>query len=344
MAVHLPASLLRRYRRFSLYNSPYPAHDRACAVDLYPDPVANEGVSPVAGTVLETRTVRCPDREYAVDHDHLILLDVAEGQVETDGVIGHGAGVGDADDAADLVARILHVDPHVDPGDKIAAGDSLGPMVRSGFFGPWVDNHVHLGFRRADQHLQRAGGSLPLAVDVPVDPLPWDGTGTVVETGDTYALLDAPTHPAPGERFVGLGTDADPGTWSEASASPPTSERSVVIDGGLTHYSGGGLLAGPEPPTHTPGDTVSFFGQALGTCVGREEPTGDVRHRHLDWADVAIVAETDAGHHRATGISLFAAQDADFGAKLVFHRGHDLSVGDAVRVRVEASDDPVRLG
>ena len=329
MAVHLPASLLRRYRRFSLYNSPYPAHDRACAVDLYPDPVANEGVSPVAGTVLETRTVRCPDREYAVDHDHLILLDVAEGQVETDGVIGHGAG--DADDAADLVARILHVDPHVDPGDKIAAGDSLGPMVRSGFFGPWVDNHVHLGFRRTDQHLQRAGGSLPLAVDVPVDPLPWDGTGTVVETGDTYALLDAPTHPAPGERFVGLGTDG-------------RQEQSVALDGGLTHYSGGGLLGGAEPLPHRAGDTVSFLGEPLAACVGREEPTGDVRHRHLDWADVAVVAETDAGTHRATGISLFAAQDADFGAKLVFHRGHDLSVGDAVRVRVEASDDPVRLG
>jgi hypothetical protein len=69
-----------------------------------------------------------------------------------------------------------------------------------------------------------------------------------------------------------------------------------------------------------------------------------VRHRHLDWADVAVVVEADAGTHRATGISLFAAQDADFGAKLVFHRGHDLSVGDAVRVRVESSDDPIRLG
>jgi hypothetical protein len=320
MAVHLPAPLLRRYRRFSLYNSPYPAHDRACAVDLYPDPVANEGVSPVAGTVLETRTVRCPDREYAVDHDHLILLDVAEGQVAA------GDEVQD-----DLVARILHVDPRVEPGDEVAAGDSLGPMVRSGFFGPWVDNHVHLGFRRDDQHLQRAGGSLPLAVDVPVDPLPWDGTGTVAETGDTYALLDAPTHPAPGERFVGLGTDG-------------RSARSAALDGGLTHYSGGGLLAGPEPATHTPGDTVSFLGEPLATCVGREESAADVRHRHLDWADVAVVVEADAGTHRATGISLFAAQDADFGAKLVFHRGHDLSVGDAVRVRVESSDDPIRLG
>jgi hypothetical protein len=344
MAVHLPASLLRRYRRFSLYNSPYPAHDRACAVDLYPDPVANEGVSPVAGTVLETRTVRCPDRDYAADHDHLILLDVAEEEIETD---GRGSpGVGETDD---LVARILHVEPRVAAGDVVAAGDSLGPMVRSGFFGPWVDNHVHLGFRRTDQHLQRAGGSLPLAADVPVEPLRWDGTGTVAETGDTYALLDAPAHPAPSDRFVGLGTDAT------ASAGP------VALDGGLTHYAGGGLLGGREPLPHRAGDTVSFLGESLGTCVGggsdrsRDDrrtrtdrtPTAERRsagHRHLDWADVAVVAETDAGVHHATGISLFAAQDADFGAKLVFHRGHDLSVGDAVRVRIEPTDEPIRLG
>jgi hypothetical protein len=328
MAVHLPASLLRRYRRFSLYNSPYPAHDRACAVDLYPDPVANDGVSPVAGTVLDTRTVRCPDRDYAADHDHLILLDVAEGAV------GTGGRDGPVGDANDLVARILHVDPRVEPGETVAAGDSLGPMVRSGFFGPWVDNHVHLGFRRADQHLQRAGGSLPLAVDVPVDPLPWDGTGTVVETGDTYALLDSPTHPAPGDRFVGLGTD---GTASAGS---------VALDGGVTHYSGGGLLAGAEPLRSRAGDTISFLGASLGTCVagtasGRSRSAG---HRHLDWADVVVVAETESGTHRATGISLFAARDADFGAKLVFHRGHALSVGDSVQVRIEPTDDPIRLG
>jgi hypothetical protein len=336
MAVHLPASLLRRYRRFSLYNSPYPAHDRGCAVDLYPDPVANEGRSPVAGTVLDTRTVRCPDRTYAVEHDHLILLDVAEGQVA----------VGDGIDAASLVARILHVDPRVDPGETVAAGDSLGPMVRSGFFGPWVDNHVHLGFRRADQHLERAGGSLPLAVDVPVHPLPWDGTGTVAGTGDTYALLDAPTHPAPGERFVGLGTDGH------------SAGGSAVLDGGLAHYAGGGLLAGPDPLDRRDGEAVSFLGETLGVCVADEQSDADAdgrsegdgrpgsgtSHRRLDWADVAVVVASDAGEDRATGISLFAAQDPESGAKLVFHEGHDLAVGDAVRVRLDAAAEPIRLG
>ncbi|ELK46643.1 hypothetical protein D320_20609, partial [Haloferax sp. BAB-2207] len=49
--------MLSRFERFSLYNSPYPAHDSGCAIDLYvaaDDPVAR---SPVAGVVREARTV-----------------------------------------------------------------------------------------------------------------------------------------------------------------------------------------------------------------------------------------------------------------------------------------------
>ncbi|MFC4548866.1 hypothetical protein ACFO3H_00970, partial [Halorussus sp. GCM10023401] len=34
--VALDAEVLARYPRFSLYNSPYDAHDEGCAIDLYP--------------------------------------------------------------------------------------------------------------------------------------------------------------------------------------------------------------------------------------------------------------------------------------------------------------------
>jgi len=73
MAVTLSSSVLDRYRRFSRFNSPYPAHDDGCAIDLYPDSEA--GISPVAGVVRETRTVGCPDRPYAADEDHLIVVE-----------------------------------------------------------------------------------------------------------------------------------------------------------------------------------------------------------------------------------------------------------------------------
>jgi hypothetical protein len=351
MTVVLPAALLRRYRRFSLYNSPYPAHDRGCAVDLYPG--TDVARSPVAGEVLETRTVRCPGRPYAVDHDHLILV-----AVDADGERSPDAPTATGDDAcADLVARILHVDPSVEPGETVAVGDPLGGLVRSGFFGPWVDNHLHLGFRRADQHLHRAGGSRPLVADVPVTPLAWDGTGRVVETGRTYALLDSPTHPAPGEYFVGIASDGpDP----------------VALDGGLAHYTGGGALPGPTV-VHGDGAAADGGDEAVAATSRRSrdlsllgERVGVAEGRDVTWSDLALVVTREGegeyegggdatggrddgsggrdGTRRATGLSLFAARDAAFGAKLVFHEGHDLTVGDGVRVAVEASDDPLRLG
>jgi hypothetical protein len=295
-AVPLPASVLDRYPRFSCYNSPYPAHDRGCAVDLYPE--SNRGLSPVAGEVLDTRTVRCPDQPYAVDHDHLIVVDV-------DDDWAGGAG-------RDLVARILHVDPAVSSGDRVAVGDSLGEMVRSGFFGQWVDNHVHLGFRRADQNPHRASGSLPVAPQVEVTGAPWGGTGTVVEVGETFARLDAPAHP-------------DPGSWATLAADDGT-----PLDGGLVHYSGGGAYAaaGDEETT------LSLLGTDVGVSRTRTGGGTDV-----DWADVAV----RANGVRATGLSLFASQ-ATFGAKLVFHEGHEFAVGDEVAVEITPTDQPIRLG
>jgi hypothetical protein len=270
--VTVPASTLSRFRRFSLFNSPYTAHDRGCAIDLYPE--SNRGCSPVAGVVRDTRTVRAPSRPYAVAEDHLILIDTG-----------------------DHVARILHVDPAVEAGDRVVVGEPLGEMVRSGFFGPWVDNHVHLGFRDPDTNPYRAAGSLPVEVDVSVVPLDWDGIGTVREAGDTSVVLDQPAHP-------------DPGTWAGLRAAP-----GAVLDGGCPHYEGGGVLPAPDDPT-----PVSVAGGRVGVADGRG----------VTWDDVTL----RANGHPLTGLSLFIAQDADFGVKLVCP-GHDFHSGERVRVTVD---------
>jgi len=306
--------VVRRYRRFSLYNSPYPAHDRGCAIDLYP--ADNRGLSPVAGEVVETRTVRAPPKPYAADEEFLILVDIDPGRT--------GLGVDRPADET-VVARILHVRPRVEPGDTVDVGDALGPMVRSGFFAPWVGNHVHLGFRWSGQNLLRAGGSLPVEVGVDVEPLGWDGVGTVTETGDTYAVLDTPVHPAPGERFAGIA-----GVVGEGSGGGDRG-ASVVLDGGLAHYAGGGSLgatdaAGPDRPGSAP---VAVLGHHVGDAAGRD----------VAWRDLDVFANGD----RITGLSLFAARDPGFGAKLVCpDRG--FAVGEEVRVTVRDSDDPIRLG
>ncbi|WP_430503777.1 hypothetical protein [Haloparvum sp. PAK95] len=289
--ITLPGDVVRRYPRFSLYNSPYPAHDSGHAIDLYPE--SNAGLSPVSGVVRDTRTVGCPDRPYAVNHDHLIILDVDDEWANEAGV------------DRDLVARILHVDPVVESGDSVAVGDSLGPMIRSGFFGQWVDNHVHLGFRDADTNPYRASGSLPVGVDVDVRPLAWDGTGVVREVGETYALLDAPTHPEPTAAYAAIASDGG-----------------VPLDGGLAHYAGGGALGGAD-------GTVSLFGQAL----------GEAESRNLAWNDVDVLANGT----RITGLSLFASRDDAFGAKLVCP-DEEFGVGEEVVVDVVPSDAPIKLG
>jgi hypothetical protein len=219
---------------------------------------------------VETRAVSAPPQPYAADEDYLILVDTGE-----------------------YVARLLHVKPRVDVGERVAVGDPLGTLVRAGFFAPWVPNHIHLGFRPPDANPHRASGSLPLELAVDPEPVPWDGTGTVVETGETWAWLDGPTHPAPGEHFAGIESD------------------SGVLDGGLPHYDGGGLLGG--------GERAMLAGQRVGSVSGRD----------VSWADCTVLANGEA----VTGIALFCARDR-LGVKLV---GEDvgLAVGEDVVVSVE---------
>ena len=314
--VRLPESTLRKYRRFSLHNSPYPAHDAGCAIDLYP--ASNEGRSPVAGEVIEARTVRAPSKPYASDEEYLLLVDVDR---EASGL--------EAAPAEGLAARILHVRPTVEAGDRIEVGEPLGPMIRSGFFAPWVANHVHVGFRRPEQNLRRANGSLPVDVGVGIDPVPWDGTGTVTEVGETYALLDAPEHPAPGDRFAGLAaTSGDCDSDGTARSSDADgSGRRVVLDGGFAHYAAGGALGGDGG--RDADGTVSWLGQPIGDRTGRT----------VAWRDVDVLANGE----RITGLSLFVGIDPAFGAKLVCP-DRTFAVGETVRIALRESDEPIRLG
>ena len=320
MAVVIGERVLGEYQRFSLYNSPYPAHDAGCAIDCYPegsDPhkgVATIAPSPVAGVVRGTETVRAPPKPYAPEHDHLILIDVEE-----------------PTSAAGLVARILHVDPAVEAGDRVSIGDSLGRLVRAGFFAPWVGTHLHVGFREPEQNLHRASGSLPIEVDVQVRALPWDGTGTVVATGETYAVLDAPTHPDPGS-WVGIAADCG-----------------RVLDGGLPHYEGGGVLEpiresvanarlAREGSDTDPHAVTSHAVDPDPDASRADEPRpirlngdqiGSARGRTVTWEDVTVLANGKP----VTGLSLFCARDASFGAKLV-SVDHEFAVGEQVTVSV----------
>ncbi|WP_424014927.1 hypothetical protein ACOZ35_02590 [Halorubrum xinjiangense] len=305
--VALPVDVVERYEKFSRFNSPYPAHDRGHAVDLYPGD--GVGRSPVSGTVREVRTVGCPDRPYAAAEDHLIVVDLTDEWCARAGA------------PSGTVARILHVIPEVAPGDRVAVGDALGPTTRSGFFGQWVDDHVHLGFRPPDANPLRASGSLPVAADLPVEPVAWDGTGAVVERGPTHVVLDGP------RRTASVG---------DRSFAALASDEGVPLDGGLTHYAGGGTFeaAGEVPAAN--GTTLSLFGAEVGTARVDNTDAGAPR---VEWAPVDVLANGE----RVTGLSLFAARGDRFGVKVVCP-DREFEIGESVTVDVIPSDDPIRLG
>lgn len=297
VAVTIPADVALQYRLFSLYNSPYRAHDQGRAVDLYPE--RGSAPSPVGGEVLDVRSVEAPSKPYAERQDHLILVDV-----ETPAPLaGH-------------VARILHVDPGVVPGREVSVGDDLGRTIRSGFFAPWVDDHLHVGFREPDANPYRAAGSIRVGVDVDLEALAWDGRGTVVERGETYVRLDRPEHPHPGRSFVGI----------------ETGRREGVLDGGLPHYDGGGLLATTTgdpgvdgrngdagPPDTGTSRGVDLLGERVGTATGRT----------VEWADRRVLVDGDPVH----GLSLYLGRDRA-GAKIVCP-DREFEVGRPVTVELE---------
>jgi hypothetical protein len=245
MTVTLGPDVLRQYRRFTLFDSPYAEHDAGHAIDLYPE--SERAPSPVAGTVETIRQVRAPPKEYAAPEDTLVVIDTGE-----------------------HLARVMHVDPSVEEGETVAVGDDLGPLIRAGFFAPWVPNHLHVGFRARDADPIRASGSLPIELDVDLRPLSWDGSGTVVETGDTWARLDEPAHPDPGAYFVGLDSGG------------------AVLDGGCPHYENGGLLGDSE--------RAEITGQRVGT----------VEDGIVTWDDLTVLANDNP----VAGIALFCARDA----------------------------------
>ncbi len=244
MAVTLDGDILSQYRRFTLYNSPYVAHDNGSAIDLYPS--SETAPSPVSGEVLDTRAVKAPPKPYAETHDYLILVDTGT-----------------------HVARLLHVEPVVEAGDRVEVGETLGTLVRAGFFAPWVPNHIHLGFREHGVNPYRASGSLPIVPAVEITPLEWNGTGYVVETGETWARLDSPTNPDSGASFAGLSSDGG------------------ILDGGFPHYDGGGLLGS--------GERATVAGTTIGTVSGRD----------VTWNGVTVRANGDP----VTGIALYCARD-----------------------------------
>ncbi len=125
---------------YSFYNSPYPSHRLMTGVDIYADALSEGSAqSPVSGEILQVRRVKAPPgRNFkAPDHDILTIIGTR---------------------MPDRVVKILHVGTVLAIGEFVCAGDVLGPMIRSGYFGYQTPLHTHLEVRPAADPVRVRGG------------------------------------------------------------------------------------------------------------------------------------------------------------------------------------------
>lgn len=127
--------------RFSLFNSPYPAHKSYSAIDIYPGRgFGSISPSPVSGEVKKILRVLCPEKAIfkSTGYDYVILLQSSENP--------------------NAWIKILHIEPLVEVSEAIKAGDDLGVLLRSGFFDYWTDPHLHLEVRDPSDPIRARGG------------------------------------------------------------------------------------------------------------------------------------------------------------------------------------------
>ncbi len=177
---------------YSFFASPYTAHRDFAAVDLYQGRDFGEtAVSPVSGIVFKIMKFDTPTPTKESLPEYLTMIKVKN-----------------------KLARIMHVEPSVKEGDRLAVGDELGRFIQNGFFFYWVDAGMHVEVRDLDDYM-RSRGTYELkplfnsevkeedkqarelrgeVVDVSDRNITVDlGTSNVAKVGDTYAFMDGAT-------------------------------------------------------------------------------------------------------------------------------------------------------
>ncbi|MCW4049326.1 MAG: M23 family metallopeptidase [Candidatus Bathyarchaeota archaeon] len=191
--------------RYSFFNSPFPSHKLHTGVDIYPDATFGETApSPVEGTVIMVRQVKAPKGRgfTASDHDTVMLIEPR--------------------DNPSVVVKLLHLDPVVDVGDRIRLGQTLGKLLRSGYYGWGTSAHIHAEIRKPDDAIRARGGYPIERVIKPLEAEPiTEITGKVTWTQPEYTLL----------RLHSTGY----GLTGEVNGS------AGVLDGGIPYYGWMGI-------------------------------------------------------------------------------------------------------
>jgi hypothetical protein len=159
--------------RYAFYNSPYPAHRFMTAVDIYPNlKLGGSAPSPIDGEIIKVRRVKSPPgRGFgAPEHDTVTIIKSTEDRGR--------------------VVKVLHVDTVLKEGEEIAVGQSLGPLIRSGYFGYHTPLHVHVEVRpQCDPLRVRGGYTINSLLDLNDLSVTEELVGVVIASRRGYALI-----------------------------------------------------------------------------------------------------------------------------------------------------------
>jgi hypothetical protein len=216
--------------RYSFYNSPYPAHHLMTGIDIYPNTSESlSAPSPVKGEILQIRRVKAPHGHgfEAPEHDTVTIIRSTQ--------------------APERIVKILHVDTQAEVGDTMHAGQALGPMIRSGYFGYQTPLHAHIEVRSLEDPL-RVRGACPMNSLLDLDKLEVSEqlVGTVMMARRGYAQISL----------------SQGGPWTVASVGG----KLGIIDGGVPLYGWFGI--------HVKSPKEGAIVQLLGKQIGIVTKTG----------------------------------------------------------------------
>jgi hypothetical protein len=159
--------------RYAFYNSPYPAHRFMTAVDIYPNlNIGGSAPSPIDGEIIKVRRVKSPPGRgfEASEYDTVTIIKSTKDRGR--------------------VVKVLHVDTVLKEGEAIVVGQSLGPLIRSGYFGYYTPLHVHVEVRPQSDPLRVRGGyTINSLLDLNDLSVTEELVGVVIASRRGYALI-----------------------------------------------------------------------------------------------------------------------------------------------------------
>jgi len=130
--------LAKKDSLFSFYSSPYPAHTETKALDLSSGGKRYDDMySPISGEIIAIKRIPAPEFSKNLDSEYVTAI---------------------LPEKSDYALKIIHLQPSLEVGDYVGAGEKIGRLIRTQFFWKFNDPGIHLEIRKKDDLFRTSGG------------------------------------------------------------------------------------------------------------------------------------------------------------------------------------------